>query len=212
MLQATKITSKIDDFIAQRITPLERNMRVALCAAILILPIVLFYFVSFSPRSKEITQKTQQVAILHAEVDKARNDSRRLKEVERDFAAAEEKFASLKVMLPEIQDIPDLLRTISDHGREAGLDFLNFKPGPEIPKDFYAEIPIDISIRGPYHYMGQFLDQVRKLDRIVTVSSFDLGSPKRDGGEITLTSRCRLITYRFTNAPLTPPPAQKQKK
>ncbi len=211
MLQTAQLTRNIDGFIAQRITPLDMKAQIALCAALLILPIALFYFVSFSPKSKEIQRMTQQVTSLRAELDKAKSDSRRIKEVEREYAAAEETFASLKVMLPDLQDIPDILRSISDYGREAGLEFLTFKPGPEIPKDFYAEIPIDITIHGPYHYVGQFLDQVRKLDRIVTVNGIDMGTPKREGGDILLTSKCRLITYHFTNATLTPSPAQAQK-
>ncbi|OQX19894.1 MAG: hypothetical protein BWK76_03105 [Desulfobulbaceae bacterium A2] len=212
MLQTAQLTRNIDGLIAERITPLDVKARVALCAACLLLPVLLFYFLSYSPNAKDIRQKTQRAATLRTEVDKARKDSLRLKEVERDFAAAEEKFSSLQVMLPEIKDIPDLLRSISDHGREAGLEFLTFKPGAEVLKDFYAEIPIDLVIRGSYHKVGQFLDQVRNLDRIVTVNSIDMGSPKRDGEEMVLNSKCRLFTYRFTNTPLTPPPAQKQKK
>jgi type IV pilus assembly protein PilO len=95
-----------------------------------------------------------------------------------------------------------LLRSISDHGKSAGLDFLSFKPGAEIPRDFYAEIPVDISTKGPYHNMGFFLDQVSKLERLVTVNNIKMGSPKKEGSEMLLNSTCRLVTYRFTNTKL----------
>ena len=49
------------------------------------------------------------------------------------------------------------------------FDFNSFTPGGETPQEFYAEIPISIQVRGPYHNVGYFLDQVSKLERIVTV-------------------------------------------
>jgi type IV pilus assembly protein PilO len=48
--------------------------------------------------------------------------------------------------------------------------------------------------------MGYFLDQVSKLDRIVTVDNIRMGSPAKEGGEVLLNSSCRLLTYRFTNS------------
>ena len=104
-----------------------------------------------------------------------------------------------------------MLRNISDLGKSAGLDFLKFVPGVEIPKDFYAEIPIDITITGPYHNLGFFLDKVSKLDRIVTVNNINIDKSQKDGLEMLLNSTCRLVTYRFTNVKLQPPKDGKAK-
>ena len=82
------------------------------------------------------------------------------------------------------------------------MDFLSFIPGVETPKDFYAEIPLDIKIRGPYHNLGLFLDKISKLERIVTVNNVKTEKVDLEGNEILLTSSCRLLTYRFTNKKL----------
>jgi type IV pilus assembly protein PilO len=116
----------------------------------------------------------------------------------------------MAVLLPTSQEIPDLLRNISDLGRRAGLDFLSFVPGAEIPKDFYAEIPVDIRIKGPYHNLCSFLDAVSKLERIVTVNNISMDKAGEEGSEILLNSSCRLLTYRFTNVQLAPSPEQPQ--
>jgi type IV pilus assembly protein PilO len=114
--------------------------------------------------------------------------------------------------LPKTQEIPNLLRNISDLGRNAGLDFLTFTPGQEIPKDFYAEIPIDISIKGPYHNLGLFFDKVSKLDRIVTVNNITIDKPEQEGAEMMLNSSCKLLTYRFTNVKPEPKDGKAPKK
>ena len=90
------------------------------------------------------------------------------------------------ILLPKESEIPKLLTDISALGRNAGLDFLTFKPLADIPKDFYAEIPVTINVRGPYHNMGYFFDQVSKLARIVSVSNVKMSSPKKEGGEMLL--------------------------
>ena len=157
---------------------------------------------------RRLTDRTQdrlekQKVTLTTEVKKAKAAAKNLKKYQDEVAEAQKRFAQTAIVLPKKKEIPNLLRNISDLGKGAGLDFLSFKPGSEIPKDFYAEIPVDISIRGPYHNMGYFLDQVSKLNRIVTVNNIKMASPKKEGGEMLLNSTCRLVTYRFTNTQLT---------
>jgi type IV pilus assembly protein PilO len=111
-------------------------------------------------------------------------------------------FEETAVLLPKDKEIPKLLTDISALGRSAGLEFLTFKPQADVPKDFYAEIPITINVRGPYHNIGFFFDQVSKLERIVSVSNVKMSTPKKDGNEMLLNSDCVLVTYRFTNVEL----------
>ncbi|MCI5224423.1 MAG: hypothetical protein D3924_17585 [Candidatus Electrothrix sp. AR4] len=127
---------------------------------------------------------------------------------EAELAEAKKRFEEISIVLPKKKEIPALLRNISDRGTSAGLDFNSFKPGNETPKDFYAEIPISIQIRGPYHNVGYFLDQVSKLDRIVTVNNIKMSAPKKEDGEMLLSSACNLLTYRFTNEQASAPPAK----
>ena len=120
---------------------------------------------------------------------------------------AEEKFAAVSVLLPQQKEIPSLLTNISGLGTSSGLDFLSFRPKGEVPVDFYAEIPVDIQVRGGYHNVGSFLDQISKLPRIVNVSDIKMGSPTRAGDEMVLSTSFNLVTYRF----IEPKPANAKK-
>jgi type IV pilus assembly protein PilO len=204
-------STKFDTFLANKYIPLERKVKILLAVLLFLLPVVLFYFLFFSPKQNELKGLEQQKITLIAEVKKAKAAARNLKKYQDEVAEAEKRFAQIAIVLPKKKEIPNLLRNISDLGKGAGLDFLSFKPGSEIPKDFYAEIPVNISIRGPYHNMGYFLDQVSKLDRIVTVNNIKMGSPKKEGGEMLLNSNCRLVTYRFTNTQVSTTDTNKKK-
>lgn len=189
-------------FIDEKYIPLAPKIKFGIAAVIAILPLVVFYFTFFQPNASKIDKLQNQKTNLIKEVKeveaKAADREKFEKELEQATAIFEEKSA----LLPKDKEIPKLLKDISSLGRNAGLDFLTFKPLADIPKDFYAEIPITINVRGPYHNMGFFFDQVSKLERIVSVSNIKMSSPAKDGGEMLLNSDCTLVTYRFTNVEL----------
>jgi type IV pilus assembly protein PilO len=204
-------STKFDTFVSDKYIPLERKVKIFLAVLLFVLPVVLFYFLFYSPNLDKIKGLEAKKVSLAAEVKRAEKAAANLQKYKDEVAEANKRFQETAIVLPKKKEIPNLLRNISDLGKGAGLDFLSFKPGSEVPKDFYAEIPINISIRGPYHNMGYFLDQVSKLDRIVTVDNIKMGSPKKEGGEMLLNSSCRLVTYRFTNTQVSKPDKKKKK-
>lgn len=196
-------------FIEQKYIPLQRTHKIAGAAALLILPLALFFFVFYQPKSNEIENLTQQKNNAMQELQKAKDTAATLNRHRAEMASVEEQFNETSILFPKEKEIPRLLTDISAEGQRAGLEFLTFKPMAAVPKDFYSEIPIDIQVRGPYHNMGSFLDQVSKLNRIVSVSNIKISAPRKGDGEILLDSSCRLVTYQFTGIKLAPPQAAK---
>lgn len=193
-------------FIDDKYIPLENKIKIAIGIAIFILPIVIFYFAWFQPQQGEYNRKEGQRSALKRDVQKAKAKAANRGKLQEELEATQKRFSEASLLLPKEKEIPALLTNISALGRGAGLDFLTFKPQADVPRDFYAEIPVDIQVRGPYHNMGVFLGQVAKLDRIVTVSNITMGGPQKEAGEMLLNSSCKLVTYRFTNKKLESPP------
>ena len=196
-------------FIDQKYLPLQRKHQIAGAAALLVLPLILFFFAFYLPKSNEIELLTQQKNTAEQELQKAKATAATIGRHKAEMATVEEQFEETSVLFPKEKEIPRLLIDISAEGQSAGLDFLVFKPLAAVSKDFYSEIPIDIQLRGPYHNVGSFLDQVSKLSRIVSVSNVKMSAPKKSEGEMLLDSNCRLVTYQFTNKQLEVPKAKK---
>ena len=193
-------------FIDEKYIPLAPKIKLAITLGIIILPLVIFYFTYFQQKAEKIQNLDKQKTTLAQQIKEVKIKTANLAKFEKEMAEAENLFLEASALLPKEKEIPKLLKDISALGRNAGLDFLTFKPLADIPKDFYAEIPVTINVRGPYHNMGFFFDQVSKLERIVSVSNVKMSSPKKEGGEMLLNSDCRLVTYRFTNVELPKPP------
>ncbi len=100
--------------------------------------------------------------------------------------------------LPDKSEIPTLLENVSSLGTAAGLQFKLFKPMPEVSKNFYAEIPVDIQVEGKYRDIVTFFDTVSKMPRIVNIMNINIGTPKKDptGGTLVSTT-CNAMTYKF---------------
>ena len=193
-------------FIDEKYIPLAPKIKVAIVVGLMVLPLVIFYFSYYQQKSQTIKSLNQQKATLVKQLEEVKLKAANLAQFKKEMQEAESKFLETAALLPKDKEIPKLLKDISALGRNAGLDFLTFKPSADIPRDFYAEIPVTINVRGPYHNMGFFFDQVSKLERIVSVSNVKMSSPKKEGGEMMLNSDCKLVTYRFTNVELPKPP------
>ncbi len=211
-MNSSVASAQFDTFIERKYIPLDSKVKIFGGLLILAVPIALFVFLYFMPKDKEIKRLTGQQQTLLQEIKLAKIKANNLDKHKKDMVETEKIFHETAKLLPKKKEIPILLRNISDLGKGSGLDFLSFKPGGETAKDFYAEIPVDISIRGPYHNMGYFLDKVSKLARVVTVDNIKMSSPTKESTEMLLNSNCRLTTYRFTNVQKKSPEKGKKKK
>jgi len=197
-MASDKKTSKLNAFIDTKYIPLDNKIKFAIFVALVVLPIVLFYFFSYTKDVQKIELLNKQKATLQTEIAKAKKAASELDQIKATIRETEAKFKETATVLPKEKEIPGLLTNISDLGKRAALDFIQFRPGAEIPKDFYAEIPVNIQIKGPYHNLGYFLDKISKLERIVTVNNISTSGPVKQGNEMILNSSLQLTTYRFT--------------
>ncbi len=108
---------------------------------------------------------------------------------------AEDTFANQLRSLPNSHEIPGLLDDITFVGTTSGLDFVKLEWQPEISKEIYIELPIDIEVIGPYHSFGQFVSKIAGLPRIVTLHDFKIIIPQGDID--TLNLKLQAKTYRY---------------
>ena len=106
----------------------------------------------------------------------------------------QQTFGSLLRQLPNTTEVPDLLVDITQAGLGRGLEFVLFKPEKEQPRDFYAELPISVHVKGSYHELAQFISDVAALPRIVTFGDITVGSPGK-GNRLDMKAKAR--TYRY---------------
>ena len=105
-------------------------------------------------------------------------------------------FGTMLRQLPGQTEIPSLLVDISQTGLASGLEEELFQPTGEQRKEFYAEKPISIRLKGSYHELGAFVGGIAALPRIVTLHDIDIKPESKDpGADLTLNVTAK--TYRY---------------
>lgn len=112
------------------------------------------------------------------------------------LAQMEQSFGTMLRQLPGETEIPSLIVDISQTGLAAGLQEKLFVPRSEIPRDFYAEKPINIRLSGGYHEIGNFVSGIAALPRIVTLHNITI-TPERAGSFDVLSMEVTAQTYRY---------------
>lgn len=108
----------------------------------------------------------------------------------------EESFGALLKQLPKDTEVPGLLEDITNTGLGTGLAINSIALKPEVTREFYVELPIDISVRGTYHDIASFVSGVAALPRIVTLHDFNIKpNGKSDAGELVMAISAK--TYRY---------------
>jgi type IV pilus assembly protein PilO len=157
-----------------------------------------YWYVLYKPLQDDITSLLPQQTKLHNEL----SDIQKVVAEKPTYAA---KLEQMKIdlinalkQLPDKSEIPSLLENISANGKSSGLEFQLFKPRTEVPKNFYAEIPVDIKVEGTFKDIVDFFDKVSKMPRIVNISDISIGSPQRGYGGVTnVNTTCVATTYKF---------------
>jgi type IV pilus assembly protein PilO len=141
-------------------------------------------------RLEKAEQKEQELR--HAFEVKAKKAAN-LQAYEQQLEEMRESFGAMLRQLPNKTEVAELLVDISQTGLASGLEFELFKPQSEVPKEFYAELPISIRVKGDYHEFGNFISGVAALPRIVTVHDVAIEQSKEEG----LTMNILAKTYRY---------------
>jgi type IV pilus assembly protein PilO len=131
---------------------------------------------------------------LRAEFEDKQRRAANLPAYEAQLAEIERMFASLLQLLPSTAEIPSLLVDISQTALTVGLEIELFQPLPEVNRTFYADVPIQLRLRGNYEQLANFVSGVSAMPRIVTIHNVFI---RPDQSDLDLLMDAVARTYRY---------------
>lgn len=183
--------------ILERFFALTPQMRLASYVGIALLLSLFYWNFSYSPAATALRERSARLDELQTQHTTKARQIAQLEILRRQVKELDAKLKEALAQLPDQKEIPDLLSTVSSLGRESGLDILLFRQRPEVLQDFYAEVPVEMSMRGTYAQLTEFFDRVGKLNRIVNVKDISMKSPVVTEGRVVLGTSCSVVTFRF---------------
>jgi type IV pilus assembly protein PilO len=165
-----------------------------------------FYFTHLMPFGFQNSR--DQISSLRADYEKKSSELARarasvadLPRFEAEYDQLHQRWELAAELLPTDRQLSTLLRKITLAGQQTGVQFVMFKPGGQRPSEYHTELPVQISVTGPYHNVGSFLAELANLRRIVTVSNLHLvTNTKAEDG--TTTAEFVASAYSLNTSPV----------
>jgi type IV pilus assembly protein PilO len=197
-IDLTQFFEQFEGLEADNVGQWPKAAKITLAVFIAIVVFVLGYFLLISDKittldnyaAEEVTLKSQYKIKLHF--------ASNLELFEQQMKEAEALFANQLRSLPESHETPGLLDDITFVGTTSGLKFVKLNWQPEITREIYIELPIDIEVVGSYHEFGNFVSKIAGLPRIVTLHDFDVDINNMENGLLGLKLQAK--TYRYREA------------
>ncbi len=154
------------------------------------------YFYYLTDKQAVLEQAEANEVNLKNDYEKKSSQAANLEAYRDQKIQMENTLGALVKQLPSDTEVPGLLEDITRTAIDNDLTIESIDLGSERVTEFYAELPIDITVEGDYHKIGSFVSGVANLSRIVTLHDFNI-SPS--GSVQNLKMNIRAKTYRYLN-------------
>ncbi len=179
--------------------PLAGQLGVSLLAAALIGGA--FYYLWYSEALDQQQAKETRLQQLETEIKALEVTANKLQEFQREVQLLEAKLETLKRILPPEKETPDLMRRVQYLATQSSLSIKVFTPAAVANKEFYQEVPINVSVEGTYHNLGAFCDRVSRLSRLVNLGNIKIKAMQNPTPTRTITAQTVATTYVYIETP-----------
>jgi type IV pilus assembly protein PilO len=138
----------------------------------------------------EAREDRDRLAKLEAKAGNLKNVQQQVRELDRELG-------TVLARLPDKKEIPDLLNTVSELASQSGLRITKFRQLDERLQDYYAEVPVELTMVGTYHEVAAFFDRIPRLSRLINVTGITMKRPVSATEGIQIEVGCLATTFRF---------------
>lgn len=196
----------------EKLLKLPLYQRLLILAGVMAVIAGLFVYLAYMPKQEELQGLRLENEKLQVKLLEDRRIADNLPTFKAEYQKMEQQLETALTELPNQREIPTLLTSIASLAKDNGLDVLRFKPAAEIPKGFYAEVPVELKLVGTYHQVASFFNAVGNLSRIVNIGNLNLTTSKSTDTENLLSVDCMATTFRFLEGGTAPPAAKGARK
>ena len=192
---------KLSDLDFNNIGSWPQQAKVVFCVLLAAFILIMAYLLLIRGKVDELRGLESQESTLRKQFEDEQGKAANLEPLRQQLAQMEQVLQQMLRQLPSTTEMPDLIIDISQTALSSGLANELFQPGPESPKEFYAEKPIALRMLGNYHQFGAFVSGVASLPRVVILTMHDISLKPKDGKVITRGGPLELSgtvkTYRY---------------
>jgi type IV pilus assembly protein PilO len=180
----------------------SKPVKAFLLTLLIVVILVAGYFLLVRDKWDQLEAVEQQEFALRTDFETKQQKAANLEAYEQQLAEMRELLETMFRQLPNKTEMDKLLVDVSQSALAAGIEVQLFEPQAEVPRDFYAEQPINVRMLGDYHQFGEFVSNVASLPRVVILTMSDISLRRanardRNAGDGRLLLEGQVKTYRY---------------
>jgi type IV pilus assembly protein PilO len=183
---------------------------------------VLYFVVFYGDVDGQISGAVQREAQLKGDLAKAETSKVEYQKDLEEKTRREQTAREQKRILPDDPEMPAFLSALQGVATVSGVNLTAWSPADEVIEEFYAKVPMKLTLTGKFHQIAKFFNGVGQLDRIINIENISLKNPRANGDEVDVDVECLATAFRSTRpsdaakravlpgarpAPQAPPPA-----
>ncbi|HEY0050560.1 MAG TPA: type 4a pilus biogenesis protein PilO [Pyrinomonadaceae bacterium] len=153
-----------------------------------------WYFMTSVTRAETQTIN-DEVSQLQAKNQAAQIATQRINEFRSLYASKSAEYDELKVLLPEVREITNVLQGLQDTARDSRLIVMRFSPRDDTQQDGFMAKPVEVEVDSNFNNLRAFFEKMAKLQRIVSVTDFNLKQLEKQSPDKTLHAQFLLTAY-----------------
>lgn len=178
--------------ILDKFLKLPTAVRAGILLGVYVLIVVLYYGAFYTEAESELQKKKESYEQLHSKLVQTQRVASQIDTFIEEVEQLKEQLAQAQDQLPPDPRVDLLIEQLTRIGKDNGLQFAKIVPQKTSTKDFYAEIPLELTMSGKFHAFGLFFNELSGQTRIINVSDLEL---KRKGDANMLDATFDVTTY-----------------
>ncbi|NUE65725.1 type 4a pilus biogenesis protein PilO [Snodgrassella sp. ESL0253] len=178
-----------------------KPVQLGIAGGVIVVILVLAYFFVYSGLNEQLSQLKQEEETLKQTYAEKSEQAAHLDVLKAELDSINGSFHSLLKQLPTQAEIPNLIQELHECATKNGLSMDSVTPsqaqntdsGNKSEQQVIQTLPYNITLTGNYNQISQFMRDVGKLSRIVTLNAIVL---KRNDKDNTLTLNAVANTYK----------------
>lgn len=150
-----------------------------LTLVLMLVVLCIFYFAYYKKKNTDIKTMSKEIQTTNTKIIQAKRKINKLKDIEKGIEEKKAQLRELKKILPEQKEIAEITQKVKSIISNTGLSLNNMKEGAERAlRKVLMQYPLTLSIKGNYHNLAVFFDQLSELEKIFTVDDLTISPIK----------------------------------
>ncbi|HEY2406800.1 MAG TPA: type 4a pilus biogenesis protein PilO [Polyangiaceae bacterium] len=170
--------------------------RVGIGAGLIVLIGVAYLVVFYGDIESSIKAAQGQEQKLRTDLADARKNEYSYQKDLAELSDREQRQREFNKILPVTTEYPAFLSAVQNVANVSGIGLTAWAPQAEVPEEFYARVPMKITLVGRYHQVAKFFYGVGELDRVINMENISLTDPKLQGDDVVVRAEALATAFR----------------